>query len=179
MKLNVEKKDFCPLFPLIPPPSSPPPTHPTPHNPTYRITGGLPSLFHRTLLRIHSIASSTPLPFNALTGNTRLSLTPAPLSPSNTRRTNPSLMRTVSTQSSRSCLLASTRIGTPPAASAARTVSSTSLHSARRPSGGGAGEGLMMLLLSSSSPVVGFRFFSLPSPTSALSITNTMAWQLA
>ena len=101
--------------------------------PPYRITGGLPSRFHLTLLRTHSTASRTPVPFNALTGSTRLSRTPPPFSPSKTGLTSPSLIRTVSTQSSRSCLFAKTRMGTPTVDEDASTDSSTSLHSARRP----------------------------------------------
>ena len=112
---------------LLHPPAA---AHPSP---LYRITGGLPSRFHLTRLRIHSTASRTPVPFNALTGSTRLSRTPPPFSPSKTGRTSPSLIRTVSTQSSRSCLLAKTRMGTPTMDEDASTDSSTNLHSARRP----------------------------------------------
>ncbi|CBF89092.1 uncharacterized protein ANIA_10107 [Aspergillus nidulans FGSC A4] len=58
-------------------------------------------------------------------GKTRLSRTTPPVSPSNTFRTNPSLIRTTSTESSRSCLLASTRIGTPATSALRSTDSST------------------------------------------------------
>ncbi|KAH0357148.1 hypothetical protein KCU81_g362, partial [Aureobasidium melanogenum] len=60
-----------------------------------------------------STASLTPVPVRALRGRTLLSLTLPPFSPSIILRTKPSLMRTTSTQSSRSCLLARTRRGTP------------------------------------------------------------------
>ena len=122
-----------PSFPLtpaacsIPPASSPTNPHP------YRITGPLPSLFHLTRLPTHSTASLTPSPLNALTGKTRLSRTPPPLSPSNTLLTSPSLIRTVSTQSSRSCLFASTSSGIDAVLGCASTASSVCLHSSKRP----------------------------------------------
>src|SRR5215469_5170232 len=63
------------------------------------MTGGRLSLFHLTLLHNHSTASSTPVPVKALQGNTRLSLTLPPFSPSKTFLTKPSLILTTSTQS--------------------------------------------------------------------------------
>src|SRR6187402_1437289 len=97
------------------------------------ITGGLPSLFHLTLLLTHSTASLTPVPVNALTGSTLEPLIPAPFSPSKTFFTSPSLILTTSTQSSRSCLLANTNNGTPSVSECCSTSSSTNLHSSNRP----------------------------------------------
>ena len=110
------------------------PTSPFPF-PPYLITGPLPSRFHLTRVLTHSTASLTPSPLNALTGSTLESLTPPPFSPSNTRRTSPSFMRTVSTQSSRSCLLARIRMGMPDVAEEARTDSRTRRASWRRVGG--------------------------------------------
>lgn len=127
----------------------------------YLITGGLASLLNAILLHNHSTASCTPVPVSALQGNTLLSLTLPPFSPSNTLLTNPSLILTTSTQSSRSCLFASIKMGTPLASSFARTLSSTSLHSSKRPI--------------SSFVAVLDRSASVALPTSLLSMTNTMA----
>lgn len=132
----------------------------------YRITGGLASLLKAILLHNHSTASCTPVPVSALQGNTRLSLILPPFSPSNTLRTNPSLILTTSTQSSLSCLFARISIGTPLASSFANTLSKTSLHSSSLPI-----SSLLAALLALRSASVAF-------PTSLLSITKTMAWQL-
>lgn len=122
------------------------------------ITGGRLSLFHLTLDLIQSIASLTPVPVRADTGSTRESRMPPDFSPSKTRLTNPSLIRTTSTQSSRSCLLARINSGTPSASEFCSTSSSTARHSSRRPL---------------------FSCSRSPSPISVLSMINTIAWQLA
>src|SRR6266536_4639967 len=116
------------------------------------ITGGLPSLFHFTLLLTHSTASLTPVPVSALIGNTLESLILAPFSPSKTFLTNPSLILTTSTQSSLSCLFAKTNNGTPSVSLCVKTSSNTNLHSSNLP------------LLSCS---------KFPSPISVLSIMKT------
>jgi hypothetical protein len=130
----------------------------------YRMTGGRDSLLNAIRVHNHSTASCTPAPVSALHGKTLLSLTFPPFSPSNTRLTNPSLMRTTSTQSSRSCLFARTNIGTPLVSSFCSTLSSTSLHSSRRPT-----SSFCASLESSASVAL---------PTSLLSMTKTIAWQL-
>ena len=137
----------------------------SPRSPNYRIIGGLLSLFPIILVTNHSTASLTPVPVNALHGKTLLSLTFAPFPPSNTLLTNPSLMRTTSTQSSRSCLFASTKTGTPDVSSLPRIASRTSLHSSSRP------------LSSAVTPDADISA-SVALPTSLLSITKTIAWQL-
>ena len=136
------------------------------HLDIYRMTGGLASLLKAILLHSHSTASCTPVPVKALHGSTLLSLTFPPLSPSNTLLTKPSLILTTSTQSSRSCLLANINIGTPLASSFASTLSKTSLHSSNRPM-----SSLLAALLALISASVAL-------PTSLLSITKTIAWQL-
>lgn len=130
------------------------------------MTGGLASLLKAIRLHNHSTASCTPVPVRALHGNTLLSLTFPPFSPSKTRLTKPSFILTTSTQSSRSCLFASISIGTPLASSFCNTLSSTSLHSSRRPT-----SSFMAASWAERSARVAL-------PTSLLSITNTMAWQL-
>lgn len=141
------------------------PLFPTPTQPPHHlITGGLLSLFHLTLDLTQSTASCTPVPVSADTGSTRESRIPPAFSPSNTRLTSPSLMRTTSTQSSRSCLLARISSGTPSASEFCSTSSSTKRHSSRRP------EVSFVGLLSKS---------RMPSPMSVLSMMKTMAWQLA
>lgn len=130
-----------------------------------RRAGGLASLFHLTLLQSQSTASLTPVPVRALKGRTLLSLTLPPFSPSTILRTKPSLIRTTSTQSSRSCLLARTRRGTPSVSPFCKMLSSTSLHSSSLPCSSTASWPLLRCSMS-------------PSPTSVLSMTKTMAWQL-
>ena len=153
----------------------------------YRQTGGRASLFHFILLRNHSTASCTPVPVKALQGNTLLSLTLPPFSPSNTLRTNPSFILTTSTQSSLSCLLAKTSSGTPSASSLCSTSSSTSRHSSSLPSSISVVASLLLLASSAAlSPELSLLLLLLArpascaisaSPTSVLSITNTIAWQ--
>jgi hypothetical protein len=133
---------------------------------SYRITGGLASLLKAIRLHSHSTASCTPVPDNALHGNTLLSRTFPPFSPSNTLLTKPSLIRTTSTQSSLSCLFASTNIGTPLVSSFSSTCSSTKRHSSKRPMS----SGRVVSVLE--------RSASVALPTSLLSMTKTMAWQL-
>jgi len=136
---------------------------------SHRKAGGRPSLFHFTLLLTHSTASSTPVPLNALTGNTLLSRILAPFSPSNTLFTKPSLILTTSTQSSRSCLFANTNNGTPSVSLCCNTSSRTNLHSSS------------LLLISFALSVVGEctgdedADGNMPSPISVESIMNTMA----
>ena len=158
----------------------------------YRITGGRPSLFHLTWLCAHSTAACTPDLSSALTGSTRLSRTPVPVSPSKTFRTNPSLIRTTSTQYSRSCLLANTKIGTPATSALWRTDSSTCRHSSRRPNSAPPAlipafcyenKSPALVLprdvpdneLGRRPPAVGSRVISGPWPTSALSTTKIIA----
>lgn len=130
---------------------------------SHRISGGLASLLNAILLHNHSTASWTPVPVSALQGSTLLSLTLPPFSPSKTLLTNPSLILTTSTQSSRSCLFASINIGTPLASSFCSTLSRTSLHSSSRP---------MSSFMAASCAE---RSARVALPTSLLSMTKTMA----